>query len=132
MKPDPKPHKGRYDIHGPLPEAAVIGRLDICTALVDAGTDVEYTTSESVRGTPLAIAANRGHVEVVAYLLGVGADPNGRGHHPTYRLATPTIQAVDQDERDNGADTGGRSLEDLDDEWRNTMEADANENRGNR
>ncbi len=59
----------------PLKEAAWSGSLEMVTALLDAGADVNYSGGMSGMSV-LAAAAMEGHVEVVRLLLKYGADVN--------------------------------------------------------
>jgi uncharacterized protein len=57
-----------------LHQAAWCGDLEEVTRLVEGGADVSWR--DSIGETALFGAAASGHVEVVRYLLGVGADCN--------------------------------------------------------
>lgn len=60
---------------GALVRAAMNGHLDTVKLLVKRGWDVRLQTPVT-KSTALSVAAGKGHVEVVAYLLENGADPN--------------------------------------------------------
>lgn len=64
----------------PLFIAAKFGKVEVVSALVDAGADVNRLykdiSSPFAYGTPLHIAAKAGHVDVIKVLLDAGADPN--------------------------------------------------------
>jgi ankyrin repeat protein len=57
--------------------AAKLGHLDIITALLDAGVDVNDGNNHGE--SPLYVAMDRGHVEVADLLLCRGANPNSPG-----------------------------------------------------
>jgi ankyrin repeat protein len=56
--------------------AAKSGRTEVFDALLGHGARVD---ADPYRGTPLTWAAVNGHVDAVRRLVGLGADPNGRG-----------------------------------------------------
>ena len=61
----------------PLLLAARQGYLETARALLDAGTNVNQSSSGD-RTSPLLIATINGHFDVAKFLLDHGADPNAR------------------------------------------------------
>ncbi|VDN97700.1 unnamed protein product [Rodentolepis nana] len=57
----------------PLMKAARSGHLDVVQLLVECGFPIDQTTSKN-DATALSLACNGGHVQVVEYLLRMGAD----------------------------------------------------------
>jgi ankyrin repeat protein len=77
---------GSYQDHTmpPVVLAASVGKLDMVKLLVKRGASIHATSSGGGRAA-LYFAAREGHEEVVAYLLGNGADPmslNNSGRTP--------------------------------------------------
>jgi ankyrin repeat protein len=68
--------------------------------LVEHGADVD---ADPYRGTALTWAAVNGHAETVAALLGLGADPNGRGTFggPTHGEGVTALHIAAQNGRDD-------------------------------
>ncbi|KAM3182948.1 hypothetical protein ACTXT7_011318 [Hymenolepis weldensis] len=61
------------DAKTPLMKAARSGHLDVVQLLVECGFPIDQTTSKN-DATALSLACNGGHVQVVEYLLRMGAD----------------------------------------------------------
>jgi glyoxylase-like metal-dependent hydrolase (beta-lactamase superfamily II) len=94
-------------------EAARAGDLARVRAVVEADSSQVSVRSASAK-TPLTFAAQEGHLEIVAYLVGVGADPNARN----VRNETPLIYAASTGHAEvveyllaHGADPGIRTVD---------------------
>lgn len=61
--------------HSSLGEAARLGRLDVVQLLLEHGADVNNQCNGELQETPLMLAAEAGHQEVVKLLLRLNADP---------------------------------------------------------
>lgn len=70
-------------------EAARKGELEGVEQAIKAGVDVDAKTTYGA--TALSFAADRGHLDVVKYLLSKGADPNSKD---TFYNATPMTWAM--------------------------------------
>ena len=71
--PFEEPNDREYSLH----YSARAGRRDQLQLLLMEGDGFNYLESFNEFGeTPLSIAANRGHLDVVEYLLRIGANPN--------------------------------------------------------
>ncbi|CAH0015713.1 unnamed protein product [Clonostachys rhizophaga] len=78
-----RPSMTPVDIHGVMQMAAVLGDSSAIEAMVARGVDMDF--NHPVFGCALFAAASNGCLKTVSQLIGLGADPNVRGH----LLATP-------------------------------------------
>ena len=69
-----------------LHDMAQKGDIDKAALLIKYGATID-PVDEEYQSTPLGMAARWGHVEMVKYLLGKGADPNKSGAHWSKPLA---------------------------------------------
>ena len=95
--------KPKGDVHT-LHFAASSGHVEVVTALLDVGVDIE--ARDKCGWTALRFAASSGHVEVVTALLDAGADPkakNSDGQIP--------FDHIEDDNPLNGTDTYWRLYE---------------------
>lgn len=70
----------------PLMVAAILGYVDIATALLRAGANPHHAGIGNL--TPLHLASEKGHADLVELLLRAGADPEARVANPAPR-STP-------------------------------------------
>lgn len=75
---------------GLLHHAAEYNQLAICQLLVELGVDINQPTVGSGNATPLAVAAENGHLEIVRWLLEAGAEVDGS----PLSVTSPLITAV--------------------------------------
>lgn len=75
---------------GLLHHAAEYNQLAICQLLVELGVDINQPTVGSGNTTPLAVAAENGHLEIVRWLLEAGAEVDGS----PLSVTSPLIAAV--------------------------------------
>lgn len=86
------------DGYGLLPMycAAIAGQVETAQVLLEFGSDPD-DAGENESGTPLMIAAEKGHAAVVKVLLDANADPNARG----FWKRTPLIRSLTKDGGDD-------------------------------
>lgn len=80
------------DTNGPnrLVAAARNGELSNVQSIIASGVNINADEVGMLGDTPISAAAGLGHVEIVEYLLNVGADPNSRNRDGT----VPLVSAV--------------------------------------
>ncbi|KAF8204167.1 ankyrin repeat-containing domain protein [Mycena galopus ATCC 62051] len=89
--PPPKPSLSRAEyLSRAFYEALLAGNNDICTTLISEGADVNSFYGKCSSSTPLSSAVRTGNLELVQFLLALGADPNA----PSTRDATVPLMAV--------------------------------------
>lgn len=85
-----RPRLNLVSFPGLLHHAAEHNQLAICQLLVELGIDINQPTIGSGNTTPLAVAAENGHLEIVRWLLEAGADVDGS----PLSVTSPLIAAV--------------------------------------
>ena len=88
----------------PLTTASFFGNVEVVRALLEAGADVnKSSTDNEYSHTPLSWASSEGRVEVVRALLEAGADVNKRnsyGRTPLYLALKVYVMALEQYKQD--------------------------------